>query len=122
MKTIIIKVGLIVLSFSSISCFKTDNHNLKRVILANSEIDQSTIFDSNDDKIADIERWYRGSGITFEKVDYDFDGYWDFQGERYPSGDFEIFIKYPPKKYSVKKHHTFYATKAYALDKEILVR
>ena len=45
---------------------------MNRDLLSKSELDQTSIFDTNNDKIPDIERYYVGSGIAFEKTDLDF--------------------------------------------------
>ena len=107
---------------NAISCVTKQDYLNGRTLIARSEDDQSSIFDSNGDGSPDIERWYRGSGITFEKLDTDFNGYWDVQGERYPSGKFRTHIIYPKNKYSVIYHHIFHATEFYPVDKTILAR
>lgn len=94
----------------------------ERVLISKSEVDQSSIFDSNGDGKPDVERWYRGSNIAYEKLDLDYDGYWDYQGRRNSGGSFDIYIKYPTKKYSVISHHVFYATEFHSVDVIILAR
>lgn len=46
-------------------------------LLAKSEEDQSSVWDRNGDGRPDVVRWYRGSGYAYEKIDSDFDGYWN---------------------------------------------
>ena len=92
------------------------------MLLARSEVDQSSILDSNGDGIEDVERWYRGSSIVYEKLDENFDGYWDTQGRRHIDGTFTVLIRYPNKTYAVNKHHIFYATDEHPQDVVILAR
>jgi hypothetical protein len=93
-----------------------------RVVLSSSAIDQSSLIDTNNDKKTDIERWYRGSQIAFEKIDEDYDGYWDKQGRRHSDGSFDVHYIYPKKKYSVKSHHIFYASRDHPENVTILAR
>lgn len=113
------KISICVFSMI-VSCVSTRTWESNRTILGKSEEDQSSVIDTNGDKIPDIERWYRGSQIAFEKIDMDYDGFWDFQGRRHSDGTFTINCKYPPKKYSVKSHHVFYATRDHPVEVTIL--
>ncbi|MEO7100932.1 MAG: hypothetical protein ABI162_16365 [Luteolibacter sp.] len=104
------------------SCAPTRIWSSGRVILAKSETDQSCIIDTNGDQVPDVERWYRGSQIAYEKIDNDYDGYWDVQGRRRSDGAFDIYYNYPERKYRVMSHHIFYATKEHPVDVTILAR
>ena len=104
------------------SCATKHNDLSSRVVLAESAVDQSSAIDTNGDKIPDIERWYRGSQIVFEKIDTDHDGFWDIQGRRHSDDSFSVYIDYPKGKYSVKNHHMFYATSDHPKDITILAR
>jgi hypothetical protein len=81
-----------------------------RKLLAKSDNDQTSIWDTNSDNNPDIQRWYRGSGIVYEKIDIDFDGFWDIQAQIFNNGNRHIDINYPHKKYSVENHFEFYPT------------
>jgi hypothetical protein len=115
------RLAICIFSFV-VSCAPTNTWSSNRVVLGKSEEDQSSVIDTNGDKVPDIERWYRGSQIAFEKIDNDYDGFWDSQGRRHSDGSFEIYCKYPQRKYSVKSHHIFYATRDHPVDVTILAR
>lgn len=120
--------SLIAVAFavSATSCQNFQEMEEKRSLLGNSESDQSTVWDSNGDGLPDVERWYRGSGVVYEKLDTDFDGYWDMQGQRKRSGSFvpDTEIRYPSRKYSTARHHVFYKKdgESLAVMKEITAR
>lgn len=117
-----IKISYILTTVVLVSCSISNNKDLTRSLLARSELDQSSIWDTNGDGIEDVERWYRGSSIVYEKLDDNFDGYWDVQGRRHADGSFAVLIKYPNKSYSVNSHYVFYATKEHPRDVSILAR
>ena len=110
------------IAISLFSCSENNNLLSNRVYLGSSSIDQSSVIDTNHDAIPDIERWYRGSQIAFEKIDLDYDGYWDVQGRRHSDGSFDTYIRYPKRKYSVYGHHVFYANSDHPVDVKIIAR
>lgn len=117
-----IRFNLIVFLITCTSCVSTSTWDSNRVILGKSNEDQSSVIDTNSDGVPDVERWYRGSQIAFEKLDTDYDGFWDTQGRRHSDGTYEIYLEYPRHNYSVKSHHIFYATKDHPADISILAR
>ena len=67
-------------------------------LLAKSEIDQSSILDRNRDGRPDVARWYKGSGFAFEKIDSDYDGFWDWVVGKNAAGEVvSQYIKYQDK-------------------------
>jgi len=105
-----------------VGCATADSESPPRTLLTKSGIDYSSLWDSNNDGKADIERWYRGSGIVFEKYDLDFDGYWDVQARKHNNGEIEKLYDFPKGKYSVKSHHIFYASPTHSIDVTTLAR
>lgn len=69
------------------SCASTGNYSMSECeftlsdkrdrLLMGSREDETSLWDRNRDGRPDVLRWYRGSGYAYEKIDSDFDGYWN---------------------------------------------
>lgn len=88
------------------------DHVKKGVSLGPTAQPHTTLWDTNGDGKPDVLRWQKGTSQTFEKLDTDYDGYWEMEGTRQPDGGFFTRLTYPVKSYGVTTHHRFFPLEA----------
>lgn len=68
----------------------------------------TALWDTNGDGRADVLRWQKGDSEIYEKLDTDYDGYWNLERVRRRDGSSFTRLFYPEKAYGTASHHRFF--------------